>query len=177
MADEDYFELFSLPRQYALDSSALENTWRTLAAKVHPDRYVDAQPAEKRVVMQWASTINEAYRILKSPLSRASYLCELAGCDLQSESNTRMDATFLMRQITWREQLDDARDAASLAMLAEIEGDIADAESMCKQDVAMLIDEQRDYEQAAAQVREWMFIDKLAHEVQIVRHELFDRQN
>ncbi|RTZ47776.1 Fe-S protein assembly co-chaperone HscB [Candidimonas sp. SYP-B2681] len=177
MAGEDYFELFGLPRQYSLDHSSLESTWRLLAAKVHPDRYVNSQPAEKRVVMQWASTINEAYRVLKSPLIRAQYLCELAGCDLQTESNTRMDAGFLMRQIHWREQLDDARDANSLVMMAQIEADIVAAQSMYTQKMAVLIDEQRDYEQAAAQVREWMFIDKLTREVQSVRHELSDRQS
>lgn len=177
MAGENYFELFGLSPQYALDQPLLDQTWRALAAKVHPDRYVNAAPAEKRVVMQWASTINEAYRVLKTPLSRARYLCEQAGCDLQAESNTRMDAAFLMRQMEWREQLDEARDASSPSMLASLESDIREAHAQMHDAMLALIDQQHDYEQAAARVREWMFIDKLASEVQSARHDLTDRQN
>lgn len=177
MAGENYFELFGLPSQYALDQASLDQTWRALAAKVHPDRYVNATPAEKRVVMQWASTINEAYRVLKTPLSRARYLCEQARCDVQSESNTRMDTAFLMRQMEWREQLDEARDALSSNALTSLETDIRQAHAEMHDAMLALIDQQGDYETAAAKVREWMFIDKLAHEVQGARHDLTDRQN
>ncbi len=177
MAGENYFELFGLPTQYALDPSSLEDTWRANAAKVHPDRYVNASPAEKRVVMQWASTINEAYRVLKTPLNRARYLCEQAGCDLQAENNTRMDTAFLVRQMEWREQLDEARDASSFEALAALENDIRQAQADMEGAMLALIDRQRDYEQAAGKVREWMFIDKLAREVRDARHDLTDRKS
>ncbi len=177
MAGENYFELFGLPSRYDLDPISLEQTWRALAAKVHPDRHINASPAEKRVVMQWASTINEAYRVLKTPLSRARYLCEQAGCDLQTESNTRMDAAFLMQQMEWREQLDDARDAVCLDALLSLESAIGQAHA--DMDILMpgLLDQLRDYGQAAGKVREWMFIDKLGQEVRNARHDLIDRQS
>ena len=49
----------------------------------HPDRFVNATDAEKRVAMQWATRANEAYQTLKNPQKRARYLCELNGVDLQ----------------------------------------------------------------------------------------------
>lgn len=177
VAGENYFKLFGLPPQYAIDQSLLEDAWRRLAAKVHPDRHVNASPAERRVVMQWASAVNEAYRVLKTPLSRARYLCEQAGCDLQTESNTSLDAAFLMQQMEWREQLDEARDASSSSALASLENDIALARANMDSAMLALIDQQHDYEQAAGKVREWMFIDKLGDEVRDARHDLTDRQS
>lgn len=177
MASEDYFQLFGLPSQFALDSDALDASWRRLAAQVHPDRYATAGPAERRVAMQWASTINDAYRILKSPIARARYLCERAGCDLQTENNTRMDGEFLMRQMEWREQLDEARQAAGFEQAQALEHSIEASRRDIQALVADLIDQQHDYEGAAAKVREWMFIEKLLAETQSLRNELRDRRH
>jgi len=177
VASENYFQLFGLPSQYDIDAAALEATWRALAARVHPDRYATAGAAERRVAMQWASTINEAYRVLKSPLDRARYLCEQAGCDLQIESNTRMDGAFLMRQMEWREQLDEARDGGSLGDFDALQADIEASRARMAQDMARLLDQERNYAQAAGKVREWMFIEKFAQEVLDARHALTDRQH
>jgi DnaJ-domain-containing protein 1 len=59
--------------------------------------------------MQWAARANEAYRQLRDPMLRARYLCEQAGVDLETESNTAMAPAFLMQQMEWREMLDEAR--------------------------------------------------------------------
>ena len=99
MAGDDHFSLFGLPARFDLDAQALENAWRAVAAQVHPDRYATASPAERRVAMQWAARANEAYRVLRDPLLRARYLCEQAGIDLQTESNTSMDTAFLLSLI------------------------------------------------------------------------------
>lgn len=174
---ENYFALFELPQAFALDASALDTRWRQMAARVHPDRFATASPAERRVAMQWASTINEGYRVLKSPLLRARYLCEQSGCDLQTESNTRMDGSFLMRQMEWREALDDARASADPEAFSRLASDIHQARVQMQASVADLIDRERNFEAAAGKVREWMFIDKLAAEVQSASHELADRQH
>src|SRR5690606_29833048 len=152
VASEDYFKLFGLPAQFAIDSEALDATWRQLAARVHPDRFATAGAAARRVAMQWASTINDAYRVLKSPLSRARYLCERAGCDLQTESNTRMDGAFLMLQMEWREQLDDVRQSGSVADAETLVQSIASSRHEIEGVVAGLIDDKHDYEAAAVKV-------------------------
>jgi len=164
---DDHFSLFGLPARYALDAAALERAWRDTAARVHPDRYATAAPAEKRVAMQWAARVNEAYRVLRDPLSRARYLCEQAGVDLQTESNTAMAPAFLMQQMQWREQLDESRgDAQGLAALAN---ELDDARSGVQEAVRRLLDEASDPHEAALRVREWMFLDKLADDVDAER--------
>lgn len=177
MASDNYFQLFGLSPRYVLDNSVLEKTWRELAAKVHPDRYATASPAERRVAMQWASTINEAYRVLKTPLNRARYLCELSGCDLQAENNTRMDEDFLIRQMEWREQLDDAREQHRVDVFDSLEEDIRRTRAEMHDTMIRLIDQKHDYEQASGKVREWMFVEKFFQEVQSAHHDLNDRKN
>lgn len=163
MAGDDHFSLFGLPARFDLDAQALESAWRTVAAQVHPDRYATASPAERRVAMQWAARANEAYRQLRDPLLRARYLCEQAGVDLQTESNTSMDTAFLMQQMTWREMMDDARNDAGV--LAELRTELEDARQQMRVALTRLLDEQRDYAAAGLKVREWMFVEKLAQEL------------
>ncbi|MGS1010772.1 Fe-S protein assembly co-chaperone HscB [Achromobacter anxifer] len=163
MAGDDHFGLFGLPARFDLDAQALESAWRAVAAQVHPDRYATASPAERRVAMQWAARANEAYRLLRDPLLRARYLCEQAGVDLQTESNTAMDPEFLMQQMTWREMLDDARDDARA--LADLQAELEQARAVMRATLARLLDQDRDYAAAGLKVREWMFVEKLAEEL------------
>lgn len=163
MAGDDHFSLFGLPARFDLDAQALENAWRAVAAQVHPDRYATASPAERRVAMQWAARANEAYRVLRDPLLRARYLCEQAGIDLQTESNTSMDTAFLMQQMTWREMLDDARDDAGA--LAALQTELEAARVEMRATLTRLLDNERDYATAGLKVREWMFVEKLAEEL------------
>ena len=163
MAGDDHFGLFGLPARFDLDTQALESAWRAVAAQVHPDRYATASPAERRVAMQWAARANEAYRLLRDPLLRARYLCEQAGVDLQTESNTAMDPEFLMQQMTWREMLDDARDDAEA--LAALQAELQQARATMRATLTRLLDQDRDYAAAGLKVREWMFVEKLAEEL------------
>ena len=166
-AADDYFSLFGLPAQFNIDPLALESAWRTVAAQVHPDRFATASPAERRVAMQWAARANEAYRQLRDPLLRARYLCEQGGVDLQTESNTSMDVSFLMQQMQWREMLDDAR--TDTDAYATLETELAQARQQMQDTLTTLLDERRDYAAAGAKVREWMFIEKLAQELDAVQ--------
>jgi len=163
LAGDDHFSLFGLPARFDLDAQALESAWRAVAAQVHPDRFATASPAERRVAMQWAARANEAYRVLRDPLLRARYLCEQAGIDLQTESNTSMDTAFLMQQMTWREMLDDARDDADALTALQTELEAARVEMRAT--LTRLLDNERDYATAGLKVREWMFVEKLAEEL------------
>jgi len=160
---DDHFSLFGLPARFDVDAAALERAWRDVAARVHPDRYATASAAERRVAMQWAARANEAYRQLRDPLLRARYLCEQAGVDLQTESNTAMDPAFLMQQMEWRELLDEARHDP--AAVQQLQAELAEARDAMHRTLAELLDVRRDPVQAGQKVREWMFIERLAEEL------------
>ena len=118
---KNHFEFFGLPLSYALDTQVLERAYREVQREVHPDRFVTASDAEKRLAAQWATQANEAYRTLKSPLNRGRYFLKLKGIDTEEERNTAMPMAFLVQQMEWREAVvaaKAAKDQATLAGLA-----------------------------------------------------------
>ena len=169
LTDSD-FALFALPERFRQDRAALDARWKELQREAHPDRFAAQGAAAQRVAMQWSVRINEAYQRLKDPLKRAAYLCELRGAPINAESNTAMPAQFLMEQMQWREDLDDARgeadlealqdqlDRARVSVLAEIER-LLDAGG----DAAQVV---KASQEAAQQVRALMFFDRFAHDVE-----------
>ena len=161
---EDHFALFQLKPVFAIDAAQLDAAYRELQARVHPDKFAAATDAEKRVAMQWATRANEAYQTLKHPLKRASYLCEMHGVDLGIESNTTMPTAFLMQQMTWREALDDARDARNLAALEALESELRAVRKQQLQVIETHLDAGQ-FNQAGEQVRQLMFIEKFGEEV------------
>jgi len=161
---QNHFELFQLAPQFALDGAALDSAYRDVQARVHPDKFVNATDAEKRVAMQWATRANEAYQTLKNPQKRAQYLCELNGVDLQIESNTAMPMAFLMQQMEWREALADARGAKDTEALDQLDADLRAERKKRLAEIGAQLDA-ADYAQAAQGVRALMFLEKLGEEV------------
>ena len=159
-----HFELFGLPPAFAVDAAALDRAYRGIQSRVHPDRFAHAGDAGRRASMQWTTRVNEAYRTLKSPVQRARYLLELNGVDVGFETNTRMPADFLLRQLELRETLAGAKLPEALdALLAEVRRE----QRLLEQGIAQLIDDRKDYAAAAGEVRKLMFLDKLAAEIDL----------
>ena len=161
---QNQFALFHLPQQFAIDTAALDAAYREVQNQVHPDKFVSAADAEKRVAMQWATRANEAYQTLKSPFKRVVYLCELNGVDLQVESNTAMPTAFLMQQVAWRESLDDVRDTRDLGALEKLDATLRAARKTELDAIAGLLDNGR-FEDAGQGVRQLMFLEKFGEEI------------
>lgn len=176
--NQDYFSLFAIPKRYKQDISHLEETWRKLASKVHPDRYASAGETEKRIALMMATRINEAYQTLRSPLLRADYLLHLAEeGHRQKDTVMAMPLDFLEIQMEWRERIETARDnqdKATLHLLAQkVTDDIAQLERM----ISVALDEEEDYEAAAMLVQKWHFLEKLDQEIDNVLEALHDEEN
>jgi molecular chaperone HscB len=103
------FELFGVPEQFDQQPVALDVQWKALLREAHPDRFAAQGAAAQRLAMQWSVRINEAHQRLKDPLKRASYLCERWGAPVNAERNTAMPTAFLMQQMAWREELEEAQ--------------------------------------------------------------------
>jgi molecular chaperone HscB len=162
---QNHFELFNLPARFEVDQTALDAAYREVQGRVHPDRFVNATDAEKRVAMQWATRANEAYQTLRIPQKRAQYLCELNGADLQTESNTAMPMEFLMQQMEWREALGDARAAKDAEALDALDEQVRRERKERLAQIGKQLDA-GDYDAAAQGVRALMFLDKFGDEVQ-----------
>ncbi len=112
--------------------------------------------------MQWSTRVNEAYRVLKSPVRRAQYLLELNGVDVQFETNTQMPTDFLLRQLELREALEAAKQPAALDALQAL---VRREKGLLEAGIARLADERKDYAAAAGEVRKLMFLEKLGEEI------------
>jgi len=161
LSDDD-FTLFGLPQRFALDRAALDDCWRALQARVHPDRFASEGAAAQRLAMQWAVRVNEAYQRLKDPLKRGAYLCELRGAPIQAENNTAMPAAFLMQQMAWREALDDATGLAAVEALDE---QVAAHEQALLAELGRTLDQAGDAAAAAQQVRALMFVARFRNDI------------
>ena len=162
-ASDNYFQFFGLNQQFKVDLPALDQAYLAIQKEVHPDRHARGSEVEQRLAMQMATFANTAYQTLKNPIQRGLYICQLNGVDAKLETNTAMPAAFLMKQMEWRESLDEqAEDLPSLeALMDEVEESKADTLN----DIAQAIDGAKNYQRAAELLRGLLFIDKFAVEL------------
>ena len=157
-----HFALFGLVPAFALDVERLEAAYRDIQSKVHPDRFAQAGDAERRASMQMTIRVNEAYRVLRSPLLRAKYILELNGVDTGFETNTAMPREFLVEQMELRERLEEAKSGADLDAIAR---GLAAERLAIENRIQEMIDEKRDFPCATDLVRKLMFLDRLGEEI------------
>ena len=162
-ASDDYFRFFGLNQQFNIDLPALDQAYLAIQKEVHPDRHARGSEAEQRLAMQMATLANTAYQTLKNPIQRGLYLCQLHGVDAKLETNTAMPAAFLMKQMEWRETLDEQ--AEELQELESLMTEVEQAKSDILAEIAQAIDIAKNYQRAAELLRGLLFVDKFAIEL------------
>jgi len=174
---KNHFELFGLTPAFEIDEARLAGVYRDLQGRVHPDRFANASDQERRISMQQAAQINEAYQVLKTPLARARYLLELAGLDPDKAGDSRMDPAFLMEQMELRERLAGARTAADpLADVADLIDAIGHASRELVSEIGALFAgaDEAALALAADRVRRLQFLNKLKEEAASLEADLED---
>lgn len=159
-----YFNLFQLEPSFNIDTEALEQTYRALAARFHPDKFASASAFEQKQAIMMSSTINDAYRTLKSPIDRAAYLLKSQNIDADAPEHTSFSPEFLMQQMEWRETLMDAQMEQNHDAIRALDQEIQEVQSSLFQDLQQAF-EQQDYESAAQWVRHGRFLNKLRNEI------------
>jgi molecular chaperone HscB len=142
----------------------LTERYQELQKVVHPDRFASAGDRERRIAVQLAAHVNEAYHALMNPLSRAVYLLGLSGINVESVSV--QDAQFLMQQMTLRETLEGIQ--ASVAhdkdeLLQKFLDNLCRDEDLLKTDLEALFSQGTDesLQQAATIVHKMQFFRRL----------------
>jgi len=161
-ASDNYFTFFGLTPRFVFDTSALDRAYLAIQKEVHPDRHASGSDAEQRLAMQMATYANGAYRTLKDPIARGLYLCQLQGVEADLETNTAMPAEFLMKQMEWREALDDHAD--DLEALEQLATEVEASRSDSLQQLTNAF-EQSSYSKAVDILRGLLFINKFATEL------------
>ena len=104
----DHFARLGLPAALDLEPAALDRAYFALQRQWHPDRFVARPPEERAKASAEAAALNDAYRTLKDPLSRAVYLAALKGVELPGDGKTIDDPELLMEAMEAREELHEA---------------------------------------------------------------------
>lgn len=168
----NYFDIFGLPVAFSIDEQLLAAHYRELQKTVHPDRFANASERDRRMAVQQAADINEAFHTLKSPLKRARYLLQIKGVTFDDEKETTVEPAFLMEQMELREALAEvsAGDDA-FTKLNTIMQDIT-------RRITQMLDEYNecvkmgDLAQAKVIVQKLQFLEKLKIESEILEEEL-----
>jgi molecular chaperone HscB len=114
----DHFARLGLPAALELDGGALDRAYFAAQRQWHPDRFVARAPEERARASTEAAALNDAYRTLKDPLSRAVYLAGLNGIELPGDGKTIDDPDLLMEAMEARETLHEAATAEAVEALA-----------------------------------------------------------
>ena len=114
----DHFARLGLPAALDLEPASLDRAYFALQRQWHPDRFVAKPAAERARASAEAAALNDAYRTLKDPLSRAVYLAELKGVEMPGDGKTIDDPELLMEALEAREELHEAGSIAQVDALA-----------------------------------------------------------
>lgn len=116
----DPFTLLGAPLRFKLDLDALEKTHRELSRALHPDKFAGAGASERRLTLEKAANVNEAWRIVRDPIRRAEALFRIAGVAVGETNEPKASPAFLMSVMEDREALAEARAARELAKVREL---------------------------------------------------------
>jgi molecular chaperone HscB len=107
----DYFAFLGLPRKLGIDAEDLEQRFRGLSRKFHPDYFYNAAPAERRASLERSSYLNDAYRTLKQPITRIEYLLQAEGLAPKNpqEASRQVPPALLEEVFALNEELDEIR--------------------------------------------------------------------
>jgi len=87
------------------EPEGLDDRFRALSRKLHPDRFARASAQERRHSLEQTTLLNEAYKTLKDPVRRAEHLLALKGI----RGDPKMSPEFLEQTMEDRERLLEAK--------------------------------------------------------------------
>ena len=117
----DYFSFLGLSRKLNVEQNDLEQRFRGLSRQFHPDYFFNAPPPERRASLERSSYLNDAYRTLKTLISRVEYLLQVEGLAARTpqEASQQVPQSLLQEVFALNEELDEIRDARASGTSAD----------------------------------------------------------
>jgi len=116
---DDYFEQFNLPKEFNIEISLLESKYIRACISSHPDHLHESKEPFISAAEMSLAKLNDAYQILKNPISRAEHLLVLLGGFADHES-IQIPECFLEEIIDLREKLADTNNLSQRKFLKSI---------------------------------------------------------
>jgi molecular chaperone HscB len=118
----DPFATLGIDPTFSIDLAAVEQRHRDLSRALHPDRFAGAPAAERRLALNRAIEVNEAWRAVRDPIKRAEALMRRAGVPVGEVEEPKPSPDLLMEVMESREALAEAvqtKDPAAVRRLGE----------------------------------------------------------
>ena len=130
-----FYEALGLEPKLALDSEDLKKRFYDRSRQWHPDRFSRGTAEEKQRSEEMTSTLNDAFRALRDPVSRAEYFLSQSGLELAKDAPPELleeifELNMALEELrggdeSAREQLISARERFA-EMLGETDTALAD---------------------------------------------------
>jgi molecular chaperone HscB len=116
------FQIFELSPTFDVDLAELRRRYLRSSRAIHPDHHGSSASAAA-LSLRTSARLNEAYRVLSDPLSRAEYLLELAGGN-SSAADKSVPREVLTQTLMLREEIEEARLAGDLERLQNVGAEV-----------------------------------------------------
>jgi molecular chaperone HscB len=130
----DYFAFFGRPRKLRINEPDLERDFYSLSRLFHPDYFMNSSDLERSASMERSSMLNDAYRTLRNPIARVTYLLALEG---YNEAEKKAPPDLLEEVFELNMQLEELR----MAKKTDDEEEIATARASLEDALASLHEE------------------------------------
>lgn len=132
--DTSHFELLGLEPRFSINTAEIDEGYRALQRKLHPDRHAQAEEHHRDLVEAHSARVNEAANTLRSPLKRAGYWMQLHGVRVLEEDQRIDDMETMMEVMEISEEISDAESQADInKILGSVGAKIAEVEQKLDQ--------------------------------------------
>lgn len=100
----DYYALFGIAPKLNLDLRDLERQFYALSRKLHPDMH----PLDQQHALDATAQLNDAYRTLRDPITRAEYLLKQNGFDIGEQGSKNVPPELLEEVFELNMALEDS---------------------------------------------------------------------
>ena len=118
-AEVDYFTLLGLPQRFNLTEQEVREKFLALNRHAHPDFHAEESDDVQGLSLRMSANINDAYRALSDPATRANYLLEVLGGPSLADDKAVPDG-FLGTMVMMQEEIADADDPSELSHLRSV---------------------------------------------------------
>lgn len=120
----DPFATLGIDPAFTIDLPAVEQRHRDLSRALHPDKFTGAPAAERRLALNRAIEVNEAWRAVRDPIKRAEALMRRGGVPVGELEEPKPSPALLMEMMESREALAEAVQAKDLAAVKKLGDDM-----------------------------------------------------
>lgn len=160
------FTVLGVDVRFGLDLKRVEHNYRELSRALHPDRHVQSAPNQRRIALERAVEVNEAWRTLRDPIRRAEAVLAVLGQRTPAGEGA-MAPDFLMEMMEARERLGEAKAARDLAACEALRAEVRDRREGCVGALGLQLDGPvPDASEASATLAKLRFLTRLDDEIE-----------